>query len=543
MRLLFVVIPSKGGEYLTINPGLVSIATYLVKRTRHQARILDFTFCRKKWRERLRQEMFRFGPDVVGVSLLSTHDFSAQEVVGEVRKINPSIKIVGGGYHAAITLRRVFDELDIDAICVGEGEYAAAEYLDRLESGESLEGLKGIWFRDGDAIVENPVRPAIENLADLPAPDWRFWCDFDKHLEAFQMLPFIGQRSCLCGYTHRSGTIVGEKVGAGMRLLDPVVYAGQVREAWDRWRGPYFKIARMWDPVFTINREWMRRFLEEYERLDLVGRLPYSIYSRIDDLDEGKARLLCETGCVNVRTGIESGDALIFSQSSSSSYFQPPQPMLLWRRRHGEVCRSKVHEKDLSDEQIRYTVDLCRRYDLALTAYFCVGGPGETRESLTKTRLLARRMKPETSVFHVWKPLPSTKASDKLREPGGGSGNRWGKEITNIARASFIATPCVGRWTIGWFRTRVLIGAILRKVLSQFWYQKHHFIVNFVRYFALCRSNGFTLFDALKNFTYVNEVDILIEQALDRGTLGALAGEQASDFPYDEESSQETVYH
>ena len=508
MRLLFVA-PSTGGELFTTNLGLVSIATYLVKRTRHQARILDFAFCRKKWRERLRQEMFRFKPDIVGISLLSTHGFSAQEIVGEVRKINPSVKVIGGGHHAAITQRRVFDELDIDAMCIGDGEYAAAEYLDRLESGESLEGLKGIWFRDGDAIVENPVRPAIENLADLPAPDFRFWYDFDKHLETFQIFPFIGQRNCPQGYTYPSGTIVRENAGAGMRFLDPVVYAGRVREAWDRWRGPYFNVAWMWDPAFTIDREWMRRFLEEYERLDLVGRLPYSIYSRIDDLDEGKARLLYETGCVNVRTGLSSGDEFIFSRRSSSSYY-------------GEVCRNRAREKDLSDEQIHYTVDLCRRYDLALTAYFCVGGPGETRKSLTKTKLLVRQIKPETTVFHVWKPLPST---------------------IDITRTSFITTPYIGRWAIGWFQARVLTGVTLRKILSQFWYQKHRFIINFVRYSALCRRNGFTLFDTLKNFTYVNGVDILVEQARDRGTLGALAGEIASDFPYDEECSQETVYH
>jgi len=515
MRLLFVT-PSTGGELFTINLGLVSIATYLVKRTGHQARILDFAFCRRKWRERLKQEMFRFKPDVVGITLLSTHGFSAQEIVGEVRKINPSVKVIGGGHHAAITQRRVFDELDIDAMCIGDGEYAAAEYLDRLESGESLNGLNGIWFRDGDAVVENPVRPAIENLADLPAPDFRFWYDFDKHFETFQVFPFIGQRNCPHGYTYRSGTIVREKVGAGIRFLDPVVYAGRVREAWDRWRGPYFKVAWMWDPVFTIDREWMRRFLEEYERLDLVGKLPYSIYSRIDDLDEGKARLLYETGCVNVRTGLSSGD---------------------------EFIRNRAYEKDLSDEQIHYTADLCRRYDLALTAYFCVGGPGETRKSLTKTRLLARQIKPETTVFHIWKPLPSTEAADKLKELRGSIGGQCDKEAVDITRTSFITTPCIGSWMIGWFQARVLTGVILRKILSQFWYQKHHFIINFVRYFALCRRNGFALFDTLKNFTNVNGVDILVEQARDKGTLGALAGEITSDLPYDEESSQETVYH
>lgn len=515
MRILFVT-PSTGGEYFTINIGLTSIATYLVKRTRHEARILDFSFCRSRWRERLRREMLRFDPDVIGITLLSTHGFSAREIVSEIRRIDPGIKIIGGGHHATITQGKVFEELDIDAICIGDGEYATEEYLDRLEEGRSLEGLKGVWFRDGEAVIENPTRPAIKNLADLPAPDWKFWSDFDRHLQTFQMFPVIGQRNCPHRCTYCSATIVRERVGVGIRFLDPVVYARQVREAWERWRGPYLKIAWMWDPVFTIKPSWMRKFLEEYERLDLVGRLPYSIYSRIDELDEERARLLHETGCLKVRTGIESGD---------------------------EFIRNKVYEKGLSAEQIEYAVNLCRRYDLSLTAYFCVGAPGETRRSLHRTKILARRTAAETTVFHVWKPLPGTKAVDKLREFGGKMSDRWAREVVDITRTSFITTPYIGPFTIGWFQTRVLTAMTLRKVFSQLWYQKHRFFVNFFRYIALCRRNGFKLFDMLKNFTYVNGVDILIDNARRKGMLRGRPGGVFQDLSFREERDRSRIYH
>jgi len=515
VRILFVT-PSTGGEYFTINIGLASIATYLVKRTRHRARILDFSFCRNRWRERLRREMLRFSPDVIGITLLSTHGFSAREIVSEIRKIDPGVKIIGGGHHATITQGKVFEELDLDAICIGDGEYTTEEYLDRLEEGESLEGLKGVWFRDGDTIVENPIRPAIKNLADLPAPDWKFWSDFDKHLQVFQMFPFIGQRNCPHGCTYCSATIVRERIGVGIRFLDPVVYARQVREAWDQWRGPYFKIAWMWDPVFTINREWMRKFLEEYDKLDLVGKLPYSIYSRIDELDEEKARLLHETGCLKIRTGIESGD---------------------------EFIRNKVYEKGLSAEQIDHAAHLCRKYNLSPTAYFCVGAPGETRRSLHRTKVLARRTMAETTVFHVWKPLPGTKAVDKLREFGGKMSNRWAKEVVDITRTSFITTPYIGPLTIGWFQTRVLTVMTLQKLFSQLWYQKHRFFVNFFRYLVLSRRSGFKLFDMLKNFTYVNGVDILIDNARRKGMLSTRSGVVPRDLSHREERDRERIYH
>lgn len=515
MRLLFVT-PSTGGEYFTINIGLTSIATYLVKRTRHQSRVLDFAFCRKAWRERLKQEMVRFQPDVVGITLLSTHGFSANEIVNEIRAINPAINIIGGGHHATITQEQVFSELALDAICVGDGEYTSEEYLDRLESGQSLEGLEGIWFKDGDSVIRNPLREPIKDLAALPAPDWKYWTDFDRHLQTFQMFPFIGMRNCPHRCSYCSATIVRERVGVSIRFLDPVVYARQVREAWDRWRGPYFKIAWFWDPVFTINRKWMRKFLEEFERLGLVGVLPYSIYSRADEMDEERARLLHDTGCVKVRVGLESGDPSI---------------------------RNDVYQKDLSDEQIYNMVALCDKYDLSLTSYFCVGGPGDTRKTLKKTREMASRVNSETTVFHVWKPLPHTKAVEKLEELGGTIQNRWKREVVDITRVSFITTPYIGPWTIGWFQTRVLLWITLKKVLSQLLYQKHRFFVNFFKFFALCRRNGFTLFDTLKNFTYVNGMDILADKVQDRGLIGTRASEIGADGPAEEDERRETVYH
>ena len=515
MRLLLLT-PSTGGEYFTINLGLTSIATYLTRRTRHQAKVLDFAFCRSKWRERLRRELLSYRPDVIGMTLISTHIYSSREIIEQIRKLAPSVKIIGGGHHATITLEQAFLDLDLDAICIGDGEYACEEYLDRVEAGESLDGLRGVWYRDGGTIVKNPPRAPIEDLAALPALDWKLWSDFDKHLQTFQMFPFIGIRNCPHSCTYCSAAVVRQRQGVGIRFLDSVVYARQVREAWDRYRGPYFKVAWFWDPVFTLNRKWMRRFLEEYERLGLVGVLPYSIYSRADELDEERARLLHHTGCIKVRVGIESGDSYI---------------------------RNSIYRKGLSDEQIEYVARLCEKYDIALTAYFCVGGPGETRQTLRNTKRLARRIGAETTVFHVWKPLPHTEAVAKLKELGGRIGNRWEKEVVDITRTSFITTPYIGPVTIGWFQMRVLFWLTLRKVFSQLWVQKHRFVANFFRYLFLCLRNGFALFDTLKNFTYVNGIGILVARARLKQVKGLSGTDIGGESSFEEDSNREIVYH
>lgn len=57
-------------------------------------------------------------------------------------------------------------------VCIGEGEEAICELLDRLERGESHSAVKNIYLKMNGNIIKNGVRALNQNLDALPFPDY-----------------------------------------------------------------------------------------------------------------------------------------------------------------------------------------------------------------------------------------------------------------------------------------------------------------------------------------------------------------------------------
>ena len=85
-----------------------------------------------------------------------------------------------GGIHPTIypedSLRECFD-----GICVGEGEEALSEILEKMEHKEDYSNTRGFWFRRNGKIIKNPLRPLIKNLDILPLFDYDLF-DIRKYL-------------------------------------------------------------------------------------------------------------------------------------------------------------------------------------------------------------------------------------------------------------------------------------------------------------------------------------------------------------------------
>src|SRR4030042_1896591 len=65
-----------------------------------------------------------FHPDLVGVSLSATEHQSGIELMAAVKKYNPNLPVVAGGYHPSGGPELVLANQCCDAVCRGEGEPA-----------------------------------------------------------------------------------------------------------------------------------------------------------------------------------------------------------------------------------------------------------------------------------------------------------------------------------------------------------------------------------------------------------------------------------
>jgi len=59
-----------------------------------------------------------------------------------------------------------------DVAVMGEGEEVIVQLLQRLSNTSDLEGIKGICYRKNDEIVQTMPQPLIEDINQIPFPDW-----------------------------------------------------------------------------------------------------------------------------------------------------------------------------------------------------------------------------------------------------------------------------------------------------------------------------------------------------------------------------------
>ncbi|MBM4047351.1 MAG: B12-binding domain-containing radical SAM protein [Planctomycetes bacterium] len=403
MRMQFIN-ATLGGDYSALDIAITCLATYLNERTRHRATIVDMTFHRHEWREHLRRSIERDKPDILGISANTLYMEHVKRILAEVKK-RYRIPIILGGYHASISPERTFAIPQVDYVCIGDGEYALTELLDRIEAGRSAEGVRGIWAKENGRQIRNPRGNFIEDVDSLPIPNWDLWEDLDLYFYFLGMLYIIGTRGCPYRCTYCDAHGISKSVdGRYYRVRDPRKYAQEIGHHWSRYKHRGLRLAQLFDQVFTLDEDWVREFCDEYRRLGIHREFRFSCFSRIDNITPVKAEMLGQSGCALLRVGIEAGDSYI---------------------------RNEIYKKRISDEKIREIFRVCRQHGIEFTAYFMLGGPGETLRTMQRTIDLATELDAARSAFFIYKPFTEEGLKQIVEHGGYVDEARW-KAADNI---------------------------------------------------------------------------------------------------------------
>jgi anaerobic magnesium-protoporphyrin IX monomethyl ester cyclase len=116
---------------------------------RYEARIVDqvLDLCR--------------GHDLIALSFMSNYLDRASQLSHALRE-GMKVPLVVGGIHPTVLPEPCLEFADI--VCVGEGEEALLELVQRIEAGHDYADVRNLWLRRDGQIVRNPVRPLIEDL-------------------------------------------------------------------------------------------------------------------------------------------------------------------------------------------------------------------------------------------------------------------------------------------------------------------------------------------------------------------------------------------
>jgi len=115
-------------------------------------------------KENIIDNILKSKPDLIGCSVMTPGFKAMMKVIYAIKARNPSLFIVMGGHHPTFYPKVIEEEKELDAICIGEGEYAMLELALSLRQGEINTNIKNLWLRQKNEVVKNGVMDLISDL-------------------------------------------------------------------------------------------------------------------------------------------------------------------------------------------------------------------------------------------------------------------------------------------------------------------------------------------------------------------------------------------
>jgi radical SAM superfamily enzyme YgiQ (UPF0313 family) len=275
-----------------------------LRREGHEGDLIDLATFSMTYEE-VRDRVQAYGPDIIGVSTMTPSAPNGYDLVRYLRK-HFTQPIIMGGVHCNSFKEKVLEDVpELDAICIGEGEFTILDMVKGFLGEMPMNEVKGMAYRDADRkIVRNESRPLIMDLDSIAFPAR----DVLDH-GAYRLLPLSFKRSPVtsmitsrgCPYSNCSFCFEAGNAAFKYRRHSP----GYVIEEIKQTILPNgIREVAFWDDIFLINRRWVREFCEGVKPLGLT----WSAYGWPRRTTQEILDMAADAGCWSVFFGFESGD-------------------------------------------------------------------------------------------------------------------------------------------------------------------------------------------------------------------------------------------
>ena len=268
----------------------------------------------------------------------------------------------------------------INAICIGEGEYAIVDYIQN-----GFEPAKNIFNR------KDPFPADFYPLADmdkLPFPDRSVVYDTDSLLKKSPSKQFFSGRGCPynCSYcfNHKFREIFKD-CGPAVRKKSVDYLLEEIKDVMRHY--PLKEIVFN-DDIFILGEKWFSEFCDRYPAE--IG-LPYTCNVRADLIDEGIAAGLRESLCQGVNWAIETGNQQI---------------------------RNNILNRNMPDDQIYRAAQCLNRHGIRFRTGNIIGLPGETPGQIYETVEMNIKVRPYLGLANIFIPFPGLKLTQYAMEQG-----------------------------------------------------------------------------------------------------------------------------
>jgi len=326
-------------------------------------------------------------PLVVGITSSTAALNNAMDVANRVKSFDSNIITVLGGWHASALPGETLQECKtFDYIIHGEGEVALTNFIQKIKANQIVDDCKGLAFRSVGGIRINPREKLIADLDSIPFPARDKVDVIRYHPEAgtrnYKSLPSTGilvGRGCpyKCLFCFKGVW------GRGIRYRSPESVLQEIEICIQRYGVKDF---RFYDDTVTFPRWDLKGLCEKIIEKKL--NISWNCWSRVNDVNEEKLRLMKDAGCYHIKFGIEFGTEKAL----------------------------KLAGKGATLEQARQAVALCKKVGIECKGSFIFGIPGETEEDCRETLDFSLNISPDFATFYAFDPIPGSPFYEKIRK-------------------------------------------------------------------------------------------------------------------------------
>lgn len=320
-----------------------------------------------------------FDPFIVGVRVLTGPNILRGLEISKAAKKFGKL-VVWGGPHPTILPEQTLQNENIDAVVVGEGEYAFLDLINFL-SKKTRKKPFGCAIKDSKSkIMVMPCQKKVYDLDKAPLPAWDLLKDIDSYFpeKEHNVLPISTTRGCAynCGFCHNSNSNVKKYLGC-YRVAKPERAIEEYKFVQGLIKNK-IDFLDVGEDLHLVTKDYARRFCDAVVKSGLG--LKWATSARFHAMDLEICDLIADSGCEKVLFGVESGSPRI----------------------------QKLINKPV---QLEHARDVCKKLisrGVLITNAYIFGHPTETLDELKMTFKFLKEIPASQNLIQMYRPLPAT---------------------------------------------------------------------------------------------------------------------------------------
>lgn len=330
------------------------------------------------------QKAKNFKPDLIAFSFV-TNQFIDMQLTGRWLKKEISVPLITGGTHSTIMPEQVINEDWVDMVCIGEGEYALLELVEKMSSGKDYTGISNLWVKDSSGYIhKNSLGKLIQNLDDLPFADMDI---FEQYGLIYERIDIITGRGCtnacsFCINSFKKKLYRGETY---LRRRSPRNVIQELIQVKKKYKPKSF---RFLDDTFAYDIDWLHEFGQDYNK---HIALPYRCTLNPVVTDAGIISILKQSKCESVTMGLQSASSRV---------------------------RSEIMNRFHTNSKIVEISDLLKKNKINMSVDLIFGTPTETPDEMMETIDFCSTLNLKSVTPSFFYPFPKTTLTEKCLNEG-----------------------------------------------------------------------------------------------------------------------------